>query len=73
MDAQFNDLSNLFSQLGLETEPEAITHFLNQHSLKKMRSWKMQISGIHHRSLFLWKKESWMLNGVKPLTSWIHC
>ena len=35
MDAQFNDLSSLFSQLGLGTEPEAIAHFLNQHSLKK--------------------------------------
>ncbi|WP_419835240.1 DUF2789 family protein [Endozoicomonas atrinae] len=35
MDAQFNDLSNLFSQLGLETEPEAIVQFLKQHSLKK--------------------------------------
>ena len=35
MDAQFNDLSSLFSQLGLETEPEAIVQFLKQHSLKK--------------------------------------
>lgn len=34
MDSQLNDLSNLFSQLGLDKDPGAIEHFLNKHSLK---------------------------------------
>lgn len=34
MDTQQNDLENLFSQLGLDTGPDAIEHFLNKHSLK---------------------------------------
>ncbi|WP_020583834.1 DUF2789 domain-containing protein [Endozoicomonas elysicola] len=34
MDSQLNDLSNLFSQLGLDKNPDAIEHFLSKHSLK---------------------------------------
>lgn len=34
MDSQLNDLSNLFSQLGLDKDQKAIKHFLNKHFLK---------------------------------------
>ncbi|MFK0571681.1 DUF2789 domain-containing protein [Endozoicomonas sp.] len=34
MDSPLNDLSNLFSQLGLDTDPDSIENFLKKHSLK---------------------------------------